>query len=165
MHIVHRWNCGKTKDAKCEICDTVFKSPYVVQVHFNQTHREKRFKCDKCSEAFAFKSSLKCHKENCDTKEEETQEKSYNESNKVDENNEDTIFTIKLRGTDVFKIANVRENGLKGREITPQSQIKLESETTIKVEENDVILLETKESNEFNVVKNEIDEMTYILGI
>ena len=57
------------------------------------------------------------------------------------------------------------KNGLKGQEITPQSQIKLESETTIKVEENDVVLLETTESNEVREVKNDIDELSYILGI
>ena len=90
------------------------------------------------------------------------------ESNKVSSiviNSKDDISSIKLADSDVFKIANVTGNNLRDQNLKPKLNDTLESETTIKVEDNDVVLLETTESNEVREVKNDIDEMTYILGI
>ena len=171
---VHRWNCGKTKEFKCRICDTVFKSPYVVQGHFDQFHKEKRFKCEKCTEIFTFKSGLKSHKIKCGTKEGHTQERSNSKlkihltsmkPNRVSIilNNEGDISAIKLRDTDVFKIANVRGNDSKDPNLESKSGNNLEYEPTIKVEENDEVL-SSKESNEARELKNEVEEKEYILG-
>ena len=90
------------------------------------------------------------------------------ESNKVSSiviNSKDDISSIKLADSDGFKIANVTGNNLRDQNLKPKLNDTLESETTIKVEDNDVVLLETTESNEVREVKNDIDEMTYILGI
>ena len=51
--------------SKCEICDNTYKNPYVLRVHFNESHRERKFKCEKCNEMFPFKSSLEKHSKKC----------------------------------------------------------------------------------------------------
>ena len=51
--------------SKCEVCEKEYKNPYVLRVHFNEHHRERKFKCEKCSEMFPFKSSLEKHSDKC----------------------------------------------------------------------------------------------------
>ena len=57
------WYHGQHKGlkSKCEVCDGVYKNSYVLKVHFNQSHRERKFKCEKYNKMFPFKSSLEKH--------------------------------------------------------------------------------------------------------
>ena len=149
-------------------CDEEFEKKRSFYNHYYVNHKEKTFKCDVCNMAFPYSSLLKIHqKKSCEndtvnytkTKKEEKQE----EIPKVKDISGD-ISSIELSSTDVFAIANVRENDMKAQNIKAELENKLESETCIKVEESD-ILQTNEESNEVMESKIDIDEKAYILGI
>ena len=56
----------KTKETQCNQCQKSFPNSNRFHVHYNSVHREKTFKCEKCSGMFAFRSKLQKHIIACD---------------------------------------------------------------------------------------------------
>ena len=149
-------------------CDEEFKKKRSFYNHYYVNHKEKSFKCDICNMAFAYNSLLKLHlKKSCGNgkrnRKETKKHKGIEEKPEV-QDILDEISNIELTSTDVFAIANVRENYLKDQNINTELENKLELESSIKIEKNEVDF-QTNESNEILESKIDIDEKAYILGI
>ena len=148
-------------------CDEKFKKKRSFYNHYYVNHKEKTFKCDMCNMAFAYNSLLKIHlKNSCGNgKRYHTETQNYKEIEKKPQVQDvlDEISSIELSSTDVYTIANVRENGLKDQNIKIELENKLEAESYIKIEESEVDL--RNELNEIVESKIDIDEKAYILGI
>ena len=54
-----------TKEFLCRKCDNSYEKKESVRKHFHTIHREKKYKCDKCSKMFPIKSILRYHLKKC----------------------------------------------------------------------------------------------------
>ena len=59
-------NVDGIKKYQCVKCENIYENKDSVYPHFHTKHREKKFKCDKCSKMFGFKSKLDEHVKRCD---------------------------------------------------------------------------------------------------
>ena len=55
----------KVEKIQCMICEEVFESVNTFHGHYSHTHREKRFRCDKCFKSFSRESDLNLHLDIC----------------------------------------------------------------------------------------------------